>query len=435
MAEDFEVTRRVFLLDGTKACLGGAIVLGGVLSGCGGGGGPTTHTTPTPIPTATPTPTPQPSNSSTPTPTPTPQPSGSSSPTPTPIPTATPTPIPTATPTPIPTATPTPTPAPTPTPGVGVIGNGTAYLLPLVPNNNSAEGLDYAGSEDGARDTTRAVTRGMQIGNEFTYEGLRLSGQCVSAMDTFYLSRYGFNLPHAGGNAGAFNFGNSGRTIDNMTRIDDTSSDPRVHDMVVIDSAVNAGSRGVGGAFGHVFTVAEVKGNRVVVAVDSNWNGPERGGVHVIDLKRYHVLCYHRPNSQGTVPQPRDPNGADVTYRGHFADLGDLDTVSRGEILGTVGESRRQEAIQIQCNDRDVYYQAHVAEKGWLDEVSNGNLAGTKGESRQMEAVRIRVSRGHVTYYVHVESIGWTGPYSDGQDGGTTGRGLRMEAVAIYVSD
>lgn len=94
----------------------------------------------------------------------------------------------------------------------------------------------------------------------------------------------------------------------------------------------------------------------------------------------------------------------------------------------------RTEAMQIWSIQPGVLpcYQAYVQGKGWLTEVCDGVAGGTMGESRRMEAIKVRLAgtyQGGVAYCAYVQGIGWTGPYYDGAVAGTLGR--RINALAI----
>jgi PKD repeat protein len=276
-----------------------------------------------------------------------------------------------------------------------------------------------------------AVVR-LSLEGQFPYEGVRFSGDCVAAAQHFYERRYGIVIPPAGGDGGAANYGNPGRSIDHMLRIDDVTQNPPVHAMVVFD-------RTVGGGYGHVGVVAQSWGDRVVVLVHSNWNPPggQWGSADVVDLKNYGILCYYVPDNvyNGWPPPPWDPRCQLVSYDVHAADLGWFRLVNQGEIAGTTGEARQIEAIRIWAPGRHIEYQAHVADLGWLPAVGDGEVAGTTGEGRRMEALRIRADRGTVVYWVHAADIGWMGPFRDWEVAGTVGESRRLEAVAVCVFD
>jgi uncharacterized protein YjdB len=73
---------------------------------------------------------------------------------------------------------------------------------------------------------------------------------------------------------------------------------------------------------------------------------------------------------------------------------------------------------------------------GWLPWVTDNETSGTVGESRRIEAVQIRllrVSDYTITYRVHIQEKGWLDWASDGQTAGLPGEGLRVEAVEIKI--
>ena len=65
-------------------------------------------------------------------------------------------------------------------------------------------------------------------------------------------------------------------------------------------------------------------------------------------------------------------------------------------MIGTVGESRRLEALQIRLTGElaefySVRYSAHVQDVGWQPWVVDGATAGTVGQDKRVEAVRIQL--------------------------------------------
>lgn len=127
-----------------------------------------------------------------------------------------------------------------------------------------------------------------------------------------------------------------------------------------------------------------------------------------------------------------------IEYQAHVQDVGWTETVSDGEVAGTVGEAKRLEALIVE-SDYNLEYKAHVQNVGWQDWVKRGEVAGTVGQSLRMEAFRIKLidpeEGKHVWYRVHVENVGWTGYAIDGDIVGSVGQSLRMEAVEIRIVD
>ena len=139
---------------------------------------------------------------------------------------------------------------------------------------------------------------------------------------------------------------------------------------------------------------------------------------------------------------------ASITYSVHSQSYGWMNpiTVTPGygnasTIAGTVGKSKRLEALNIELNTQgitgDIEYKAHVQGIGWQSPVTSGGLAGTEGAGKRMEAITIELT-GQVAscydiyYRVHVEKLGWLGWAKNGQKAGTEGGRLRIEAVQIY---
>lgn len=126
------------------------------------------------------------------------------------------------------------------------------------------------------------------------------------------------------------------------------------------------------------------------------------------------------------------------------------------QIAGTVGESRRVEALKITSADlpagASIEYKAHVQGKGWLDAVTEtGNediavapIGGTVGEARRVEAMKITLKGmpGYsIEYQAHVQGKGWLPAVTaeNGTDietapiGGTVGESRRVEAVRVEI--
>lgn len=131
-------------------------------------------------------------------------------------------------------------------------------------------------------------------------------------------------------------------------------------------------------------------------------------------------------------------------YSGHVQSLGNVKEVRGGTTLGTVGKSKRMEALSIRLKNMDGYvsgsvkYRAHVQNIGWQGWKQNGGQAGTIGKSLRLEAVQIQlegeIAQIYDVYYrVHVQNYGWLGWAKNGMTAGTSGFGYRMEAVQIRL--
>lgn len=128
---------------------------------------------------------------------------------------------------------------------------------------------------------------------------------------------------------------------------------------------------------------------------------------------------------------------AKIKYDVHLKDLGWINNFSAGEIGGTIGQSRRMEAIKISLENVDglLTYQVHSQDYGWLGYVSEGELAGTTGECKRIEAIIIYLENSsyNIKYRVHVKDYGWLDWVSSGELAGTTGECRRIEAIQIIL--
>lgn len=133
-----------------------------------------------------------------------------------------------------------------------------------------------------------------------------------------------------------------------------------------------------------------------------------------------------------------------VEYRTQIQDYGwengyKLD----GDISGTVGQSKRLEAIQILANSElgsgSIEYQTHIQNVGWESSYAkDGSLSGTVGQGLRLEAIRIKLtgtlaSNYDVYYCVHAENTGWMAWAENGQEAGTAGYGYRLEGIMIRL--
>ena len=113
-----------------------------------------------------------------------------------------------------------------------------------------------------------------------------------------------------------------------------------------------------------------------------------------------------------------------------------------GQTSGTVGESKRLEAIQIKLPNGvsgSIEYRTHIQDIGWEKNWSkNGEKSGTEGQCKRLEAIQIRltgeVAENYDVYYsVHAENFGWLGWAKNGEEAGTAGYGYRLEAIKIQL--
>lgn len=133
-----------------------------------------------------------------------------------------------------------------------------------------------------------------------------------------------------------------------------------------------------------------------------------------------------------------------LRFAAHAASIGWQAAVSGGMIAGTVGESRRVEALRFQIVNTaltgGVQGNAHVQSIGWTGWGATNAVVGTTGRALRLEAVQLRLTSQlaanfDLAYRVHVQSIGWMPWVKNGATAGTTGRGLRIEAIQIRALD
>lgn len=120
-----------------------------------------------------------------------------------------------------------------------------------------------------------------------------------------------------------------------------------------------------------------------------------------------------------------------MNYRGHIQGIGWDKVVSDGECCGTVGRAKRLEAIKIDA-PIPIYAKAHIQGIGDVDYglINSNTIIGTVGESRRMEAIFLK---GKLKFRVHIQGSGWSN-WEDATNGvwqGTKGQSRRIEAIEI----
>lgn len=118
-----------------------------------------------------------------------------------------------------------------------------------------------------------------------------------------------------------------------------------------------------------------------------------------------------------------------VEYEAHIQNIGWQGTKYDGQTAGTVGESKRLEALRINCPG--IKFKGHVQNIGWTSERVSGEIIGTAGEDLRLEAVQI--FKYGIKYRVHVQNKGWTEWKNSGDVAGTVGESLRIEAIEIKL--
>lgn len=131
-----------------------------------------------------------------------------------------------------------------------------------------------------------------------------------------------------------------------------------------------------------------------------------------------------------------------ISYSSHVQDVGWMNYKNDGETSGSVGKSKRIEAIKIKMSNESeqdmISYQTHVSNIGWTSYVKGNSISGTTGQGKRIEAIRIKLNNEYeekydIYYRVHVQDIGWMDWASNGNAAGTSGASLRVEAIEIKM--
>ncbi|MGF0031905.1 GH25 family lysozyme [Bariatricus sp. SGI.154] len=149
------------------------------------------------------------------------------------------------------------------------------------------------------------------------------------------------------------------------------------------------------------------------------------------------------PNDHGgsiTVDVPSEMKNS-LRYSAHLQDIGWMDEVSNGTVIGTAGMGKQMEAFKVGVQGIEglgIEYRSYVSGVGWQDYVADGMESGTTGQSKAIEAVRIRltgnaVSQYKVYYRMYVSNIGWLDWAKNDELAGTLGYGYAIEAYQVVL--
>lgn len=121
-------------------------------------------------------------------------------------------------------------------------------------------------------------------------------------------------------------------------------------------------------------------------------------------------------------------------YRAHCQSLGWMPVQHEGGTAGTTGKALRMEALKIDYPGVDIYAKAHIQSLGTVDygKINSETIIGTVGQSKRLEALWLQ---GKIQFRVHLQGKGWTNWVAcDKPNGvwlGTMGESRRLEAVEI----
>lgn len=199
----------------------------------------------------------------------------------------------------------------------------------------------------------------------------------------------------------------------------------------------------------HVGIIKEVyEGYFRTIEGNTNAVGSSTGGQVAIKYRpKSNTFAIVRPQYD-TKPVPKQPdskryNEEGLAYRAHVERAGWLPVVHDGQVAGTVGYCARMEALK--CSPPKgvkLTFNIHMQGIGWKSyaNVERGvydPVMGTVGEKRRIEAVQITAEglpKGKtLRYRAHVQGVGWQPWVEAGKVAGTTGKSLRMEAIQIEI--
>lgn len=138
------------------------------------------------------------------------------------------------------------------------------------------------------------------------------------------------------------------------------------------------------------------------------------------------VIAESITNKKVQVQQPTQQQSK-VEYEAHIQNIGWQGVKRDGQVAGTVGESKRLEALRINCPG--IKFKGHIQNIGWTSERLSGEVVGTAGEDLRLEAVQI--FKEGIKYRVHIQNKGWSNWCNSGEIAGTVGESLRIEAIEI----
>lgn len=138
-----------------------------------------------------------------------------------------------------------------------------------------------------------------------------------------------------------------------------------------------------------------------------------------------------------------------LSVRAHVQDYGWFTWTDAGKTIGTTGESKQLEALQIKLKypentpdknkySGDIEYRVHVKNIGWMSWQRGGSIAGTTGQAKRIEAVQIRFTGElskvcDVYYRIHSADFGWLGWTKNSGYAGTEELSRQAEALELAV--
>lgn len=147
--------------------------------------------------------------------------------------------------------------------------------------------------------------------------------------------------------------------------------------------------------------------------------------------------------SEEITADSEESEGPHILYQSQIQTDGWQEIEQDGGTSGTVGQSKRMEAVKIHLENQpyegDIEYCSHIQNSGWETRwAQNGEISGTVGEFLRLEAIRIRLTgdmEAHydVYYRVYAQEFGWLGWAKNGENAGTESFGYRLEGIQIVL--
>ena len=171
--------------------------------------------------------------------------------------------------------------------------------------------------------------------------------------------------------------------------------------------------------------------------VDTNWD-VDFFNTHVTSFSNALVYSVTGVDLRGKANAPVQEKSFKIDLFAHIQDIGNTNVSGTNDVtIGTVGQSRRIEALAVNIDGVDIDYTVHAQDIGNITGVTEGQVEGTIGQSKRIEAITINVKsipQGYkLQYQAHCQDIGWMDWKESGQLAGTTGKSLRMEALRIRI--
>lgn len=136
-------------------------------------------------------------------------------------------------------------------------------------------------------------------------------------------------------------------------------------------------------------------------------------------------------------------NDLGLKYQAHTQNIGWREWAHDGMIAGSVGASKRLEALRIDTSafgDKlKLRVKAHIENIGWVtyNEITPETIIGTVGKALRLEAIEIdpvvNDTEKTLRVQVHLANTGWTGTVNGGYTAGTVGISKAIEAIKLWL--